>query len=115
MRVVPLLLSFLLLVTVLDLVRRRHLREEFSWVWVTGAGAALGLGAFARPREAFARVLGVEEGLAVVTLGLFFLVLVALDISTKVSRLANHQKNLAQSVGRLEKRLADLEKGEDDD
>ncbi len=115
MRVVPLLLSIVLLVAVLDLVRRRHLREEFSWLWVAGAGAALVLGAFAGPREAFAKALGVDEGLAVVTLGVFFLVCVALDISTKVSRLANHQKNLAQSVGRLEKRLADLEEEAGDD
>ncbi len=114
MRVVPLLLSLVLLVAVLDLVRRRHLREEFSWVWVAGAAAALVLGAWSGSREAFARALGVDEGLAVVTLGVFFLVLVALDISTKVSTLANHQKNLAQSVARLEKRLSDLE-AEDDD
>lgn len=115
MRVVPLLLALLLLAAVLDLVRRRHLREEFSWIWVVGAGAALALGAFARPREAFASALGVDEGLAVLTLAVGFLVLVALDISIKVSRLANHQKNLAQTLGRLDKRLADLEEQRVDD
>ncbi len=112
MRILPLVLAFILLVAVLDLVRRRRLREEFSWLWVVGAGAALVLGAWAGPREALARALGVDGGLAVAALGMFFLGLVALDISTKVSRLANHQKNLAQTLGRLEKRLADLE---DDD
>ena len=103
------MLALLLLAAVLDLVRRRHLREEFSWVWVVGAATALALGAFARPREAFASALGVDEGLGVLTMAVFFLVLVALDISIKVSRLANHQKNLAQTLGRLDKRLCDLE------
>jgi hypothetical protein len=115
MRPVPLLLALILLVAVIDLVRRRHLREEFSWLWVLGAGAALVLGAWAGARAAIAHVLGVDEGLAMVSLGLLFLVLVALDISTKVSRLANHQKSLAQSLGRIEKRLGDVENRLQDD
>ena len=115
MRVVPLLVSLILLAAVIDLVRRRRLREEFSWLWVVGAAGALVLGAWEDAREAFARAMGVDEGMAVIALGVIFLVLIALDVSTKVSRLANHQKSLAQSVGRLEKRVSDLEQRPPDD
>ncbi|HCP46085.1 MAG TPA: DUF2304 domain-containing protein, partial [Deltaproteobacteria bacterium] len=41
MRVLPLLASIALLIAVADLVRRRRLREEFSWIWILGAAGAL--------------------------------------------------------------------------
>ncbi|HCP45186.1 MAG TPA: hypothetical protein DIU15_04045 [Deltaproteobacteria bacterium] len=46
--------------------------------------------------------------ITLVAAGLLFLAGVCLDISTKVSRLANQQKNLAQDLARLGKRVEDL-------
>ena len=113
MRALALLLSLAVAGGVIDLVRRRRLREEFSWMWVLGTGGALLLSVVQPLREALGRLLGTDAEGACLTFGLLFLVLVCLDISTKVSRLANQQKSLAQSLGRLEKRLADLEEGRD--
>jgi hypothetical protein len=101
--------SLALAVAVIDLVRRRRLREEFSWLWVLGSIGALVLSAWEGSRRALAGLLGTEPATAVLVVCGLFLVLVALDISTKVSKLANQQKNLAQGAARLEKRLADLE------
>jgi len=109
LKVLPLIASIALALAVIELVRRRRLREEFSWVWVLGATGALILSLWAGARDGLARMLGTDPTTAVVTLGLVFLVLVALDISTKVSRIANQNKNLAQGLARLEKRLGDLE------
>ena len=109
MKLLPLLASLALALAVVDLVRRRRLREEFSWIWVCGAAGALVLSVWAGAREALADLLGIEPPVAVLVACGLFLVLVALDISTKVSKLANQQKNLAQGMARLEKRLADLE------
>jgi cell division protein FtsW (lipid II flippase) len=116
LRLLPLVLSLAVATAVVDLVRRRRLREEFSWMWVLGGAAALVLGLWGRAREGLAGWLGTDGEGAVLTLASLFLALVCLDISTKVSRLANQQKNLAQGVARLEKRLLDLEgRGERDD
>ena len=109
MRLLPLVASVALALAVIDLVRRRRLREEFSWLWVLGSAGALVLSAWEGARQALASALDVDRPTAVLVVCGLFLALVALDISTKVSKLANQQKNLAQGVARLEKRLADLE------
>ena len=115
MKLLPLVLVLAVATAVLDLVRRRRLREEFSWMWVLGGAVALILGLWERARAGLARLLDTDAEGAVLTLALLFLALVCLDISTRVSRLANHQKNLAQNLARLEKRLSDLEHDAADD
>ena len=109
MRLLPILASVALLLAVLDLVRRRRLREEFSVLWVVGTTSALVLSAWDYARSQLARLLGTSEETALVAAAALFLALVCLDISTKVSRLANQQKNLVQELARLEKRIADVE------
>lgn len=109
MRALPALLALLILVAVVELVRRRRLREEFSWVWMLGGFGALLLAVHQGTRAALARLSGLGEGEAAIVAALLFLALVALDLSTQVSRLLNQQKNLAQDLGRLDKRVSDLE------
>ena len=110
MQPLPLLLAVLLLAIVLDLVRRRRLREEFSWLWVSGAGAMLILALWPSGRERVARWLdSSSEGTGVVLLAMLFLCGIVLHLSTRVSTLANQNKTLAQHVARLEKRAQDLE------
>ncbi|MEE2828889.1 MAG: DUF2304 domain-containing protein, partial [Myxococcota bacterium] len=103
----PLLLaSIALLLAVLELVRRRKLREEFSWLWVAGASGALLLSCWVVGRAALTDLLGTStEELALVAASILFVAMVCLDISTKVSRMANQQKNLVQAIARLEKRV----------
>lgn len=109
MRLLPAALGVVVLVIVLDLVRRRRLREEFSWIWVAGGFGALSLAVIADARRAVAAILGLDEAVAALVSALLFLAVVALDLSTQVSRLLNQQKNLAQDLGRLDKRVGDLE------
>ena len=113
MKVLAFVVALLLLVRVLDLVRRQRLREEFSVLWVGGALGGLTLTVWAGGRETLARLLGADEGSALLTLAALFLLLIVLDLSTRVSRLANQQKHLIQEIARLEKRINDLE-GQDD-
>jgi hypothetical protein len=113
MHVVAMVASLLLLVAVLDLVRRRRLREEFSVLWVVGASGALGLSIWDYGRTHLAGLLGTTEEGALLATASLFLAGICLDMSTKVSRLANQQKHLVQEVARLEKRLGDVE-GDDE-
>ena len=69
MRLLPLLASVALLIAVLDLVRRRRLREEFSMLWVVGAGGALVLSCWDYGREQLASVLGTREEAALLAQG----------------------------------------------
>lgn len=116
MLLVPLIASVALLAVVLELVRRRRLREELSWLWVLAAGTAVVLSGSHSARDALGRLLGVDDPAtgSLLTTSLFLAVLL-LQLSVRVSALANHEKNLAQHLGRLEKRVADLERRTDDE
>lgn len=116
MLLVPLAASVALLAVVLELVRRRQLREELSGLWVVGAATAVALSAWEGGRAALSTVLGTDQGsTASLLLTCIFLSVLLLQLSTRVSGLANHEKNLAQHVARLEKRIADLERGREDE
>jgi hypothetical protein len=110
-RIVPLVAALALLLVVAELVRRRRLREEFSWMWILAAAGALVLSVSAQSRESLGALLGTQDDThtAVITLGLLFLAGICLDLSSKVSRLANQQKTLAQDLSRLRKQVDDCE------
>lgn len=103
----------LLLVLVLELVRRRLLREEFSWLWIGACVLLLALSAIPQARELLERLLpdssGVQLLLACVCL---FLVALCLDFSIQISSQSNRIKNLAQEVALLRR---DLEEVRSDD
>ena len=110
MQPLPGLLAIGLLLIVLELVRRRRLREEFSWLWVAGAGAMLLLALLPAVRARVAAVLDSgPSGTGVLLLAVLFLCGVVLHLSTRVSALANQTRHLAQHAALLEKRVADLE------
>src|SRR5262249_11099695 len=76
-QVVAIAVSVLLLLLVLDLVRRRQLREEYSLIWIACAGALLVLSIWRDLLDALARRLGVYYPPAVLLLILILFVFVA--------------------------------------
>ena len=102
-KIVALLISFFILVIIVELVRRRRLREEYSVLWIfTGIAIvvlAFSYGLLQRITEF------IGAGLPTSTLfffALIFLILVSLQFSVKVSDLSNQVKTLAQRVALLE-------------
>lgn len=104
-------ISVLLFIIIIDLVRRRKLREEFSWLWLlTGAGIIL-LAVWHDLLNLITRVIGAVLPTTTLFLfgGIFFMV-INLYYATKISSLHNHVKDLAQHVAILQteiKRLGD--------
>lgn len=87
---------------VVELVRRRMLREGFAllWIGVGLGGVALSL---ARPVfDALARAVGVSYGPSLLfTLALLFLLFVCMSLSLHVSRLEARTEILAEEVALL--------------
>jgi hypothetical protein len=87
---------------VVELVRRRMLREGFAllWIGVGLGGVALSL---ARPVfDALARAVGVSYGPSLLfTLALLFLLFVCMSLSLHVSRLEARTEVLAEEVALL--------------
>ncbi len=95
-----------LLLVVLELVRRRRLLERYALVWLFSAVVLLGLAIW---REGLAR-LASAVGIAYPPNALFFVafafvLLLLLNFSAVVSRLSDQTRILAQRLALLEERL----------
>jgi hypothetical protein len=105
------LISLLLLIVVLELVRRRKLTEEYSLLWIGAALALLTL-AFSRPvLHTTAAWLGIYYPPAILLLALVVLVFAALlYFSVVVSRQKQQIERLVEEVGILAAEVRDLRK-----
>ena len=108
-RVVIVGASFILVLLIFELVRKRRLREEYSWLWLLTGVSVLALALV--PQEALirmARFFGSENPpAAIFFLGFCFVALLCLQFSVRLSRMTEHVKTLAQKIALLE---ADLER-----
>jgi hypothetical protein len=109
-QLVSLLAAVVLLVVVLDLVRRRRLLERYALLWLGAAVIILGLAAWSSGLQRLAHALGIlsaPNALFFVALG--FIVLLLLHFSAAVSRLNDQSKVLAQRLALMEQRMRQLE------
>jgi len=102
----------LLLLTVLELVRRRRLLERYALLWLFSALILLGLAVW---RDALTKV-SETVGIAYPPNALFFIafgftLVLLLHFSIAVSRLADQARVLAQRQALLEDRLHMVEQG----
>ena len=98
-----------LLIIVLELVRRRRLREEYSWIWLLTAIGYLAIAIVPGLIEWVASAIGSVRPTSVFAFfGLFFLFLVSIQFSVQISRLAEQNKDLAQQVAILDSELRRL-------
>lgn len=106
LRFVSIGIAVVLAIFVLDAVRSRRLREEYSFLWLLIAGTLLVISAWDAPLIAITRMLG---GVLPVNIlffaGLVFLVVVSLFYSIRISELNNQVKELAQELALLKLRV----------
>jgi hypothetical protein len=103
--------TVVLLLIVLELVRRRRLLERYALVWLGSALVLLALGIWSGLLGTIADAIGVKyppTALFVVAFG--FILLLLLHFSTAVSRLTDQTKVLAQRLALTEQRQAELQK-----
>ncbi|HET7343162.1 MAG TPA: DUF2304 domain-containing protein [Methylomirabilota bacterium] len=104
--VFALLTALVTLALVLELVRRRKLREEYSWLWLLTAGAMLLLVVWYRLLIAMTRLVGAVTPLnTLLVFAILFLFAIAVHYSMIISRLAAQVKNLAQELALLSAQL----------
>jgi len=108
-QLVAIVLAAAVLALVVELVRRRKLREEYSWVWVLTAVLLIALAL----HQDFIVTISAWIGSATATSTLFFgatlfLLLLALQFSVRLSKLTHRHKTLGQRVALLEQELEHL-------
>ena len=102
----------LLLLVILEFVRRRQLLERYALLWLVTGVSLVVLGAWRGLLSALSDAVGVSAPPnALFAAGLFFLLVLVLDLSVAVSRLSDQSKVLAQRVAMLEQRLHAQEEG----
>lgn len=102
-QVVSIAVSGILLVVVLELVRRRRLTEEYSFIWIVSACALLALSLWRNLLDLTAAVLGVHYPPAVLLLVLtFFVVIVSLYFSIVVSRQRRQIEKIVEEIALLD-------------
>ena len=104
--------SVLLLAGVLELVRRRKLTEEYSFIWLTCALALLILSVWRDSLHLAARLLDVYYPPALLLLVLIFFVFVAsLYFSVVVSRQRQQIERLMEEIALLDAEVRELREG----
>jgi hypothetical protein len=103
--------SLILLLLILELIRRRYLRERYSLLWIATGGFSLLLSIKVDLLYEISDLLGFSiPSNALFFLGILFLILLSLGLSVITSRLAEKNRILTQKVVLLERRVDELEK-----
>jgi hypothetical protein len=94
--------SAALLVYVVEMVRRRHLREEYSILWLAGGTVTLVLALKKDWLEGAAHAVGVVYPPSFLFLvGMLFVLLILIHFSMAISRLHQMNKRMAQEIALL--------------
>ncbi len=110
-KVVALVISIGMLLLIIELVRRRKLREEYSQLWfITGIVIVLMMVWFDLLRFISHLVGAVNQISTIFFLAFLFLVGISLHFSVVISKLTNQVKDLAQQNALLEGELERLKK-----
>jgi hypothetical protein len=109
-QLVAVLGTLLLLLVILELVRRRRLLERYALLWLGSAVVLLALAAWKGLLGSIASSIGIfypPAALFVIAFG--FILVLLLHFSVAVSRLADQSKVLAQRLALMEQRQKELE------
>ena len=105
-KALAILLSVGLIILIFELVRRRKLREEYSWLWMLTGVVVFVLAIWHNLLLSISRLLGIALPASTIFLfGGFFLILINLYFSVKISTLTTQVKELVQRQAILDSRI----------
>jgi hypothetical protein len=110
--IIGLILSVSALLFVLELVRRRRLREDYSLLWLGTALVLIALTAFRPLLDHFAALLGVVTypPAALFVVAILFVLALLLHFSTVLTRLTRENREIAQQMAILRWELSEARK-----
>ena len=101
--------SVLLLILVLELVRRRLFKERYALLWLATAAGGVIVGLFPGIIVWLSKVMHVQFLTVFFLLALLFLLGLVLSFSVVISSLSEQNRALAQELGLLANRLKEIE------
>lgn len=99
LRIIAIAGSLALLIFIIELVRRRHLKEEYSVLWVTTALAVLLLAVWEGLLRNLAHFIGaMSQASALYFFGMIFVIFLLLHFSVRISKLERRVVVLLQEI-----------------
>jgi len=91
--------SILIMMIVVELVRRRRLREEYSWLWLLTGAVIILLVVWYDLLVFITHLIGaIAPTTTLFIFGLLFLMLISLHYSLQISKLSHQVKEMAQQL-----------------
>jgi hypothetical protein len=108
-QIFALVASIALLVFIVEMVRRRRLREEYAFLWIVIGGAILLLSAWFGLLEWLTHLIGAVVPVSTLfVFGILLLVVINIFFSIKISTLTTQVKNLAQRLAIVDHYVQEL-------
>jgi hypothetical protein len=102
-KIFAILMSLFILVLIVYLVKRRKLREEYSWLWLLTGCMILLLVVWYDLLVLLTELIGAATPTTTLFIfGILFLMMITLHYAIKISTLSDQMKNLAQKVSLME-------------
>lgn len=99
LKIIAVLIGAFLFVYIIELVRRRKLREEYSWLWLITGSTIVILSLWYDLLVTISNFIGgILPSSVLFFFGMIFLLLILLHMSVKISSLTDQVKNLAQEL-----------------
>lgn len=100
------ILSISIFAIIIELVRKKRLREEYSWLWLITGFVMIVLSLWYDLLIFISNFVGIVIPASTIFLaGLIFLMLISLHYSIKISRLTDQVKDLSQQISILSSEL----------
>jgi len=100
--------SILIMMLVVELVRRRKLREEYSWLWLLTGAIIILLVVWYELLVYVTHLIGaIAPTTTLFIFGLLFLMLISLHYSLQISKLSHQVKEMAQQLTLLKGQIED--------
>ena len=110
-KIVALAFGIGMLLLIIELVRRRKLREEYSWLWMMTGAVILLLTLWFDLLKWITHLIGAVTPASTIFLFAFlFLILISLHFSVVISKLTDRNKELAQRYALLEMEFNEFKK-----
>lgn len=110
LRIIAGIISFLLLVIIFEMIRRRKFMEKYALLWIFSGLLVFILTIFPEPLFKIAEITGIYYLTVLLLFSFIFLLMIILYTSITLSKLTEHNKELAQEIGILKLKLDEFER-----
>jgi hypothetical protein len=109
--ILSVIVSVVLLVAVLELTRKRRIREQYALIWLALGFLILIFSVFTKILDSIARWVGIYYAPSLlIVLIVFSGMVLGIHFTLVISKLAEDNKKLVQEIGLLKNRVENLER-----